>query len=47
MIKNSYIPVGSSSVDKDIAFVYKLDLKEAKSLKETFALLLLIKKTKK
>ena len=38
MIKNSYIPVGSSSVDKDIAFVYKLDLKEAKSLKETFAL---------
>lgn len=38
MIKNSYIPVGSSSVDKDIAFVYKLDLKEAKNLKETFAL---------
>ena len=38
MIKNSYIPVGSSSVDKDIAFVYKMDLKEAKFLKETFAL---------
>ena len=38
MIKNSYIPVGSSSVDKDISFIYKVDLKEAKSLKETFAL---------
>ena len=38
MIKNSYIPVGSSSLDKDIAFVYKMDLKEAKFLKETFAL---------
>ena len=38
MIKNSYIPVGSSSVDKDIAFVYKVDLKEAKKLKERFAL---------
>ena len=38
MIKNSYIPVGSSSVDKDIAFIYKLDLKEARKLKETFAL---------
>ncbi len=38
MIKNSYIPVGSSSVDKDIAFIYKVDLKEARKLKETFAL---------
>lgn len=38
MIKNSYIPVGSSSVDKDISFVYKVDLNEAKKLKETFAL---------
>ena len=38
MIKNSYIPVGSSSVDKDISFIYKIDLKEAKTLKETFAL---------
>ena len=38
MIKNSYVPVGSSSVDKDIAFIYKVDLKEAKKLKETFAL---------
>ena len=38
MIKNSYIPVGSSSVDKDIAFIYKVDLWEAKNLKETFAL---------
>ena len=38
MIKNSYIPVGSSSVDKDISFVYKVDLSKAKELKETFAL---------
>ena len=38
MIKNSYIPVGSSSVDKDISFIYKVDLKEARKLKETFAL---------
>ena len=38
MIKNSYLPVGSSSVDKDIAFIYKVDLKEARKLKETFAL---------
>lgn len=38
MIKNSYIPVGSSSVDKDIAFIYKVDLKEARKLKEKFAL---------
>ena len=36
MIKNSYLPVGSSSVDKDIAFVYKVDLKEAKSIKRDF-----------
>ena len=38
MIKNSYLPVGSSSVDKDIAFIYKVDLREARKLKETFAL---------
>ncbi len=38
MIKNSYIPIGSSSVDKDISFIYKVDLKEARKLKETFAL---------
>lgn len=38
MIKNSYIPVGSSSVDKDIAFIYKVDLKEGRKLKEKFAL---------
>lgn len=38
MIKNSYIPVGSSSVDKDISFVYKIDLNKAKELKEKFAL---------
>ena len=38
MIKNSYLPVGSSSVDKDIAFIYKVSLDIAKKLKETFAL---------
>ncbi len=38
MIKNSYIPVGSASVDKDIAFIYKVDLKTACHLKETYAL---------
>ena len=38
MIKNSYIPVGSTSVDKDIAFIYKVDLKTACHLKETYAL---------
>lgn len=38
MIKNSYIPVGSSSVDKDISFIYKIDTETARYLKETFAL---------
>ena len=38
MIKNSYIPLGSSSVDKDISFVYIVDIKTARHLKETFAL---------
>ncbi len=38
MIKNSYITLGSSSVDKDISFVYKVDIKTARHLKETFAL---------
>ena len=38
MIKNSYIPLGSSSVDKDISFFYKVDIKTARHLKETFAL---------
>lgn len=38
MIKNSYIPLGSSSVDKDISFVYKVDVRTARHLKETFAL---------
>lgn len=38
MIKNSYLPVGASSVDKDIAYIYKTDLKEALRLKKSFAL---------
>ncbi len=36
-IKNSVIPVGSKNVDKDIAYIYKIDLKQAKKLKENFA----------
>ncbi len=38
MIKNSFIPVGSTHVDKDISYVYKVDLETARKLKETFAL---------
>lgn len=38
MIKNTYLPLGSSTVDKDISYVYKVDLQTAKKLKETFAL---------
>lgn len=38
MIKNSFLPVGSSSVSKDISFIYKIDMALATKLKETFAL---------
>ena len=38
MIKNSYIPLGSSSVDKDISFVYKLSLKDASKVREELGL---------
>lgn len=37
MIKNSAVPVGSHYVDKDITYVYKIGLPDAKNLKETFA----------
>ncbi len=37
MIKNSIVPVGSHFVDKDITYVYKVDLPSARQLKETFA----------
>lgn len=36
-IKNSTIPIGSKNVDKDISYVYKIDLKTSKKIKETFA----------
>ncbi len=36
-IKNSVIPIGSKNVDKDIAYIYKIDLKDSKKLKENFA----------
>lgn len=37
MIKNSIVPVGSHFIDKDITYVYKVDLPSARQLKETFA----------
>ena len=40
MIKSSYIPLGSSSVDKDISFIYKVSVSCAKTIKESFALAL-------
>ena len=36
-IKHAIIPVGSYNVDKDIAYIFKLDMNEARRLKETFA----------
>ena len=35
-IKHAIIPVGSYNVDKDIAYIFKLNLNEARKLKETF-----------
>lgn len=37
-IKNSNIPIGSKNVDKDISYIFKIDLKESKKLKENFAI---------
>lgn len=37
MIKNSRIPVGSYYVDKDISYVYKVDMASARKVKEEFA----------
>ncbi len=36
-IKNSEIPVGSKNVDKDLAYIFKIDTKSAKEIKENFA----------
>lgn len=37
IIKNSMINLGSKNIDKDISYIYGLDLNIAKDLKETFA----------
>ena len=37
-IKNSVLPVGSLNVDKDISYLFKIDLLEARKIKETFCL---------
>lgn len=36
-IKNSLIPIGSFNVDKDLAYIFKISLDEARKIKETFA----------
>lgn len=36
-IKHAIIPIGSYNVDKDLAYIFKLDMGEARKLKETFA----------
>lgn len=36
-IKNSSIPIGSKNVDKDLSYIFKIDLKQAKKIKEEFA----------
>ena len=36
-IKNSIINMGSSNIDKDISFIFKISKEEARKLKETFA----------
>ncbi len=37
LLKGEVIPVGSSKIDKDISYIYKIDRKYATELKETFA----------
>ena len=36
-IKNAVIPIGSSNVDKDLAYIFKMKDNAARNLKETFA----------
>ena len=38
VVKNSVIGLGGKSIDNDIAYMYKIDLKEATKIKEKFAL---------
>ncbi|MBQ2640357.1 MAG: cell division protein FtsA [Bacilli bacterium] len=36
-IKNSTINLGSNSIDKDISYIFKINIEKAKEIKETFA----------
>ena len=36
-IKNAVLPIGSSNVDKDLAYIFKMKDNAARNLKETFA----------
>ena len=36
-IRNATVPIGSINVDKDLSYVFKIDNKEARHIKETFA----------
>lgn len=38
LIKNENLPVGSLFVDKDLSYVFQIDLKTARKMKETFAI---------
>ena len=38
IVKSSIIAIGGSAIDNDISYVYKVDLKNARKLKEKFAL---------
>lgn len=38
IVKNSIIQLGGKNIDNDIAYMYKVDLKTAKTIKEKFAL---------
>ena len=37
MLKGEVLPIGSKKIDKDISYIYKIDRKQAISLKEQFA----------
>lgn len=36
-IKHAIFPIGSSNVDKDLAYIFKTDMPDARKIKETFA----------
>ncbi len=37
LIKNSMVPLGSKNIDKDISYIYRVDLNTSKELKEKFS----------